>query len=98
MEKIITNTFSTGFNDKIYHEGNISKMPDFDVFSLLEIRKRKSRSHGIRKKGNGKRKKRAVKRSNTSLKDLSKVLEDHGRHSMLSFFFKFPTYIKYFRY
>ena len=29
--------------------------------------------------------KRAVKRSNTSLKDLSKVLENHGRHSMLSF-------------
>ena len=60
-------------------------MPNFDVFSLLEIRKRKSRSHGIRKNGNGKRKKRAVKRPNTSLKDLSKVLEDHGRHSMLSF-------------
>ena len=60
-------------------------MPDFDVFSLLEIRKCKSRSHGIRKKGNGKRKKSTVKRSNTSLKDLSKVLEDHGRHSMLSF-------------
>ena len=58
-------------------------MPDFDVFSFLEIRKRNSRSHGIRKKGNGKRKKRALKRSNTSLKDLSKVLEDHGRHSML---------------
>ena len=38
-------------------------MPDFDVFSLLEIRKRKSRSHGIRKKGNSKRKKRTVKRS-----------------------------------
>ena len=30
-------------------------------------------------------KKHDVKRSNTSLKDLSKVLEDHGRHSMLSF-------------
>ena len=61
--------------------------------------KRKSISHGIRKTGNGKRKKRAVKRSNTSLKDLSKVLEDHGRHSMLSFF-KFPTYfnVMYFRY
>ena len=28
--------------------------------------------------------KSAVKRSNTSLKDFSKVLEDHGRHSMLS--------------
>ena len=65
-------------------------MPDFDVFSLLEIRKLKSRSHCIRKKGNGKRKKRAVKRSNTSLKDLSKVLEDHGRHSMLSFLSSLP--------
>ena len=43
-----------GFNDNIYHEGIVSKMPDFDVFSLLEIRKRKSRSHGLRKKGNDK--------------------------------------------
>ena len=43
-----------------------------------------------RKKGNGKRKKRAVKRSNTSLKDLSKVLEDHGRHSMHSFLSSLP--------
>ena len=93
MDKIITNTFSTRFNDNIYHEGNISKMPDFDVFSLLGIRKRKSRSHGIRKKGNGKRKKRAVKRSNTSLNDLSKVLEDHGRHSMLSFLSSLPIFI-----
>ena len=65
-------------------------MPDFDVFSLLEIRTRQSRSHGIRKKGNGKRKTRAVKRSNTSLKDLSKVLKDHGRHSMLSFLSSLP--------
>ena len=64
-------------------------MPDFDVFSLLEIRKRKPRSHGT-KRGNGKRKKRAVKRSNTSFKDLSKVLEDHGRHSMLSFLSSLP--------
>ena len=39
-----------GFNDSIYHEGNISKMPDFDVFSLLEFRKRKSISHGKRQK------------------------------------------------
>ena len=50
----------------------------------------KSRSHGIRKKGNGKRKKRAVKRSNTSLKDLSKVLEDHDRHFLLSFLSSLP--------
>ena len=52
-------------------------MPDFDVLSLLEIRKRKSRSHGIRKKGNGKRKKRAVKRSNTSLKEYEKINGGH---------------------
>ena len=56
MDEIITNTFPLGFNDYIYHESNISKMPDFDVFSLLEIRKSTSRSQGIRKKGNGKRK------------------------------------------
>ena len=87
---LLQTPFPLGFNDNIYHEGNISKLPDFDVFSLLEIRKRKSRSHGIRKKGNGKRKKRAVKRSNTSLKDLSKVLEDRGRHSMLSFLSSLP--------
>ena len=88
--KLLQTPFPLGFNDNIYHEGNISKMPEFDVFSLLEIRKRKSRSHGIRKKGNGKRKKCAVKRSNTSLKDLSKVLEDHGRHCMLSFLSSLP--------
>ena len=55
--KLLLTPFPLGFNDNIYHEGNISKMPNFDVFSLLEIRKRKSRSHGIRKKGNSKRKK-----------------------------------------
>ena len=60
------------------------------MFALLEIRKRKSRWHGIRKKGNDKRKKRPVKRSNTSLKDLSKVLENHGRHAMLSFLSSLP--------
>ena len=42
--------FPLGFNDNIYHEGNISKMPDFDAFSLLDIKKRIKRSHGKRKK------------------------------------------------
>ena len=87
---LLQTPFPLEFNDDIYHEDNSSKMPDFDAFSLLEIRKRKSRSHGIRKRGNCKRKKRAVKRSNISLKDLSKVLEDHGRHSMLSFLSSLP--------
>ena len=34
--KLLQTPFPLGFNDDIYHEGNISKMPDFDVFSLLE--------------------------------------------------------------
>ena len=88
--KLLQTPFPLGFNDNIYHESNISKMPDFDVFSLWEIRKRKSRARGIRKKGNGKQKMCAVKRSNASLKDLSKVLEDHGRHAKLSFLSSLP--------
>ena len=40
--KLLQTPFPLGFNHNIYHEGNIYKMPDFDVFSLLEIRKRKS--------------------------------------------------------
>ena len=65
-------------------------MPDFDLFSLLEIRKGKSRSHSIRKREWQTNKKRTVNRSNTSLKNLSKVLENHGRHSMLSFLSSLP--------
>ena len=40
--KLLHTVSPLGLNDNIYHEGNISKMPDFDVFSLLETRKRKS--------------------------------------------------------
>ena len=47
--KFLQSPFPLGFNDNIYYEGNISKMPDFDVFSVLECKKRKSRSHGKRK-------------------------------------------------
>ena len=74
-----------GFNDTIYQEGNISKMPDVEVFSLLEFRKRKSRSHGKRQKGNDKRKRCAAQKSKTSLNDLSTKQREHGRHAMLSF-------------
>ena len=38
--KLLQSASPLGFYDNIYQEGNISKMPDFDVFSLLEIRKR----------------------------------------------------------
>ena len=71
--------FSLGFNDNIYHEGNISKMPDFDAFSLLDIIKRNKRSHGKRKNGNFKRKHKTV----LTLFDLN-ILLNSGRHQMLS--------------
>ena len=59
-----------GFNDNIYCEGNISKMPDFDVFSLLEFGKRTARLRGIKKNGNCKRKSRVQKLANCTLRDL----------------------------
>ena len=65
-------------------------MPDFDVLSLLEIRKRKHRSHGKRQKGNDKRKRCAAQKSGTSLYDLSSKLREHGRHAMLSFLSSLP--------
>ena len=43
--KLLQTPFPLGFNDNIHHEGNISKMPDFDVLTLSEFRKRESRSH-----------------------------------------------------
>ena len=75
--KLLQSASPLGFNDNIYQEGNISKMPDFDVFSLLEIRKRKRRSHGKRQKGNDKRKKCAVQKSGTSLNNLLSKLREH---------------------
>ena len=78
--------FPLGFNDNIYHEGNISKMPDFDAFFLFwNVQKRKSRFHGKHKNGNIKHKICTEKRLNTSLKDLSIALSNHGRHGLLSF-------------
>ena len=67
----IQTPFPLGFNDNIYHEGNISKMPDFDVFSLLDIKKRKRRSHGKHKNGSFKRKHETV----LTLSELNKLLK-----------------------
>ena len=88
--KLFQTPFPLGFNDNIYHEGNISKMPDFDVLTLSESRKRKSRSHGIRKKGNDKRKRCATMKLYTSLNDLAVKLRIHGRHPMLSYLSSLP--------
>ena len=65
-------------------------MPDFDVFVVLECKKRKSRSHGKRKNGNIKRKICTEKRLNTSLKDLSLALTYHGRYGLFSFLSSLP--------
>ena len=65
-------------------------MPDFDVFSLLEFRKRTARSHGIKKNGNCKRKNRVQKLANCTLRDLAAKHDVHGRHCMLSYFSSLP--------
>ena len=65
-------------------------MPDFDVLTLSDSRQRKSRSHGIRKKGNDKRKRCAALKLNISLNDLAVKLRIHGRHPMLSYLSSLP--------
>ena len=80
--KLLQTATLFGLNDSVYHERNISKLPDFDDFSLLEIQKHKSRSHGKRQQGNDKRKTCAAQKSNTY--DLSTKLRDQGQHAMLS--------------
>ena len=65
-------------------------MPDSDVFSLLEFRKRTARSHGIKKNGNCKRKSRIQKVAYCTLRDLAAKLDVHGRHCMLSYLSSLP--------
>ena len=50
--KLLQTPNPLGFNDNIYHEGNIFRLPDFDVFSPLDIRKCNMGSHGKCKNGN----------------------------------------------
>ena len=59
-------------------------------FSVLECKTRKSRSHGKRKNGNIKRKICTEKRLNTSLKDISITLNNHGWHGLFSFLSSLP--------
>ena len=88
--KLLQSASPLGFNNNIYQEGNISKMPDLDVFSLLGIRKRKRRSHGKRQKGNDKCKRCAAQKSGTSLNKLSSKLRERGRNAILSFLSSLP--------
>ena len=65
-------------------------MPDFDVFSLLEFRRRTARSHRIRKNGNCLRKSRVQKLTNCTLRNIAGILDVHGRHSILSYLSSLP--------
>ena len=70
--KRLQSPFPLGLNDNIYQEGNISKEPSIDIFSILSIRKRKSRSHGCRKNHNLKRKSRKF----MAISDLHYIMAD----------------------
>ena len=65
-------------------------MPDFDVFSLLEFRKRTASLHGIKKNGNCKRKSCVQNLANCTLRDLAIKLDVHGRHVMLLYLSSLP--------
>ena len=88
--KLLQTPYPLGFNDNIYHEGNLSNMPDFDVFSLLEFRKQTARSHGNKKNANCKSKSRVQKLVNCTLRDLDTKLDVLGRPCMLSYLSSLP--------
>ena len=68
-------------------------MSDFDVFSLLDIRKRKRRSHGKGKGGYLKRKRK--NKTVWALEELCKLLIS-GHHQMRSTLFSncFPSLVR----
>ena len=65
--KSLQTPFPLGFNDNIYHEGNISIMPDFDISRYWKVENEK-RGLTALENGNYKHKLREFKRNNTMLK------------------------------
>ena len=82
--------FSLGFYDNtcIYHDGDISKMPDFFLF--LNVNNVKVDLMVNVKKGNIKRKIYTEKRIITSIKELSTALNNHGWHVFFHFLSSLP--------
>ena len=78
--KKLQTPFPLGFNDNMLQHGNISRNTGFDVFSIFQTRKRKTRSHGIRKNRNIKRR----SKTKISLNGLSSILNNSGTHTALS--------------
>ena len=65
---------------------------DFDVFLLLEFRKRTATSHEIKKNGNCKRQGHVHNLAYCTLRDLAATLDVHGRHCMLSYLSSLPFF------
>lgn len=86
--KRLQTPFPLGLNDNIYQQGNISRDSSIDIFSIISISKRKSRSHGRRKNRNIKRKSRRI----VSLTDLNLICKRSGRHCMLSVLTSLPLH------
>ena len=82
MDSIFAITFPLDFNRNniIYHEHNISKMPDFDVFFCFVLECKNVKIDLILNV-----KMATEKRINTSLKDLFIALDNHGCHGLFSF-------------
>ena len=74
--KRLQTPFPLGLNDNIFQQGNISRNPEFDIFGLFEDKKRNSRSHGIRKNGNVKRKSKQC----ITIQYLNYTFNTEGRH------------------
>ena len=78
--KRLQTPYPLGLNDQIYQQGNISSVRShINVFSLKPDVRRKRRSHGVRRNGLSRRKRRL----NRSLDDLLRIAKNNGRHELL---------------
>ena len=91
--RFLQSPFPLGFNDNIYHEGNVSKMPDLDYFLFWNVKNVKVDLMVNVINGNIKRKICTEKRLTTSLKDLSLALTKYGRHGLFSFLSSLPILV-----
>ena len=88
--KLLQTPYPLGFNDNTNPEGNLSKMPDYDVFLCYNFANEKLDHMDLRKNENCKRKSRVQKLANCTLRDLATKLDVHGLHCMLSYLSSLP--------
>jgi hypothetical protein len=85
--KTLKTPFPLGLNDNIFHVGNLSRLPNFDIFTLFNRKLRNKRSHGKRKNNNVRRR----NRKNLTLADCHKIFTNSGRHTLLSTLSNLPV-------